>query len=429
MKRAFIFAGGGSKGAYEIGFCKAIKELGLRADIITGTSIGALIGCMLAQDELDKVIELWEQIDVDQVVRNGFSLDMNAEALISQRNRVLSFFKQFIHDKGADITPLKEMIERLSNQDKLMASPVDFGLVTVEYPSLNPLQITKSEMEAGRLKDYLIASASCYPAFPVYEIDGKQYVDGGYYDNLPVRLAKKMGADEFIIVDLNHKKVIHEEYLNRPNMRTIIPSRELGNFLDFDRQMLDWRIQLGYLDTMKAFGGYDGYVYTVTVRRNDALTVRFYNLIVDVEAEINAGMIRKKVKVFNPQPLTDVLRAHTRKPVLEIKDYDRAAMEICAQILNIDPDPIYELKELRKLILSEYEKQHSNTDEIIEGLQNKNLSALKNILNSLNSKQIMDILMVQIQKNDVYMMEPRSLFPLVTSEYIAALYVLNLLNK
>ena len=47
-----------------------------------------------------------------------------------------------------------------------------------------------------------------------------------------------------------------------------------------------------------------------------------------------------KRQVFNPQPLTDVLRNYTRKQALAIKDYDHAAMEICAQILDIDVTPV-----------------------------------------------------------------------------------------
>lgn len=426
MKRAFVLAGGGSKGAYEIGFYKAVHELGIQPDIVTGTSIGALIGCMIAQNDYKEAVRLWENMDISQVMNNGISVSMNIDSLVSQRNRMLSFFKQFIHDKGADITPLKEMIERLSDQERLLASPVDFGLVTVEFPSLNPVQITKHEMESGTLKDYLIASASCYPAFPAHVMDGKEYVDGGYYDNLPVRLAMKMGADELILVDLNHKKIIHEEYLNRPNIKYIIPSQDIGNFLDFDRESLDHRIRLGYLDTMKAFHKYDGFIYTYPVRRADALTLRFYNLILDVEAEINAGMIRKKVKVFNPQPLSDVLRSYTRKSFLNIKDYDRAAMEICAQILDIDPDPIYDIKELRALIRSEFLQQRSNTDEILEGMRNKNPATIKILLNSLNSKQILSLIVSQIMKSEVYLFEPRSLFPLIDKEYIAALYLANM---
>ncbi|WP_276768521.1 patatin-like phospholipase family protein [Dielma fastidiosa] len=426
MKRAFVLAGGGSKGAYEIGFYKAIQELGIQPDIVTGTSIGALIGCMIAQNDYEEAVRLWENMDITQVMNNGISVSMNIDSLVTQRNRVVPFFKQFIHDKGADITPLKEMIIRLSDQERLLASPIDFGLVTVEYPSLKPVQITKHEMAPDTLKDYLIASASCYPAFPAHVMDGKEYVDGGYYDNLPVRLAMKMGADELVLVDLNHKKIIHEEYLHRPNIKYIIPSQDLGNFLDFDRENLDRRIQLGYLDTMKAFNAYDGFVYTYIQRRTDAAAIRFYNLILDIEAKLNDGMIRKKVKVFNPQPLTDVLRNYTRKQALAIKDYDHAAMEICAQILDIDVTPIYEIKELRKLIRSEFLKQRSNTDEIVEGMRNKNLSTVKMLLNSLNSKQILSLIVSQIMKSETYLFEPRSFFPLIDKEYVAALYLANM---
>lgn len=407
-------------------FIKRFQELGIQPDIVTGTSIGALIGCMIAQNDYEEAVRLWENMDITQVMNNGISVSMNIDSLVTQRNRVVPFFKQFIHDKGADITPLKEMIIRLSDQERLLASPIDFGLVTVEYPSLKPVQITKHEMAPDTLKDYLIASASCYPAFPAHVMDGKEYVDGGYYDNLPVRLAMKMGADELVLVDLNHKKIIHEEYLHRPNIKYIIPSQDLGNFLDFDRENLDRRIQLGYLDTMKAFNAYDGFVYTYIQRRTDAAAIRFYNLILDIEAELNDGMIRKKVKVFNPQPLTDVLRNYTRKQALAIKDYDHAAMEICAQILDINVTPIYEIKELRKLIRSEFLKQRSNTDEIVEGMRNKNLSTVKMLLNSLNSKQILSLIVSQIMKSETYLFEPRSFFPLIDKEYVAALYLANM---
>lgn len=105
MKRAFVLAGGGSKGAYEIGFYKAIQELGIQPDIVTGTSIGALIGCMIAQNDYEEAVRLWENMDITQVMNNGISVSMNIDSLVTQRNRVVPFFKQFIHDKGADITP------------------------------------------------------------------------------------------------------------------------------------------------------------------------------------------------------------------------------------------------------------------------------------------------------------------------------------
>ena len=48
MKRAIVFAGGGTKGAYQTGFVKALRELKIEYDIVTGTGIGALNGCLLA---------------------------------------------------------------------------------------------------------------------------------------------------------------------------------------------------------------------------------------------------------------------------------------------------------------------------------------------------------------------------------------------
>ena len=53
MKRALVFGGGGSKGAYELGVWKALDELGLSFDIVTGTSIGAMIGAMYVQKQYD----------------------------------------------------------------------------------------------------------------------------------------------------------------------------------------------------------------------------------------------------------------------------------------------------------------------------------------------------------------------------------------
>ena len=51
--------------------------------------------------------------------------------------------------------------------------------------------------------DYLIASASCFPIFPIHTFKEQSFIDGGYFDNVPVDLALDMGADEVIIVDMN----------------------------------------------------------------------------------------------------------------------------------------------------------------------------------------------------------------------------------
>ena len=426
MKTAVVLAGGGSKGAYEIGFYQAFEELKLSVDIVTGTSIGSLIGCLMVQDDFKVAYDLWDNMDISQVMNNGISINGNIDTLVSQTNRFIPFFKGYITHKGADITPFKDMIARLCDEEKARKSPIDFGLVTVEYPSLQPVQITKSEMEEGMMKDYLLASASCFPAFPVHEFNEKGYIDGGYYDNLPLRLAKKMGADRFILVDLNYKNPIHMEYMNRPNITYIIPSFDIGSFLDFDKKDIDHRIRLGYLDTMRAFQKYHGFRYTFSGGKRKSSTSRtFYNMILYLEAEINAGSIRKKIKAFNPQPLSENLRDFARKPYLEIEDYENAALEICAQILEIDYLEIYSYSELRKLVLHEFTTYGEDSEEVLSTLTPANV--LK-IFSVMNSKQVMKILYYHLIKSN-FVLEPITIYTMLGNELIAALYLYIQLNK
>lgn len=152
--------------------------------------------------------------------------------MLNQSNLALSFFKHYIKEKGADITPLKNIMKSLLDEDKLRVSSIDFGLCTVRYPSLKPLFITKNEMEKGHVLDYLIASASCFPIFPIHTFLGQSYIDGGYYDNVPIDLAFSMGADEVIVVDMN-KDITHRHYLNRPHVIYTSPYLNLGGFMDF----------------------------------------------------------------------------------------------------------------------------------------------------------------------------------------------------
>ena len=68
MKYGLVLSGGGSKGAYESGCMKALQELGYHFDIVTGTSIGALNGLLVAQEDYQKLYELWGYF----IIRKGF---------------------------------------------------------------------------------------------------------------------------------------------------------------------------------------------------------------------------------------------------------------------------------------------------------------------------------------------------------------------
>ncbi|MFR4798878.1 MAG: patatin-like phospholipase family protein, partial [Lentihominibacter sp.] len=62
-KTALVLSGGGSRGAYEIGVWKALKTLGIQIDMVMGTSVGAINGAMIVQDDLNLAENLWLQLE------------------------------------------------------------------------------------------------------------------------------------------------------------------------------------------------------------------------------------------------------------------------------------------------------------------------------------------------------------------------------
>lgn len=251
MKCAIVLGGGGSKGAYQIGAWKALRELGIEYDIVTGTSIGACNGALMVQGDYDRAFELWQSIDIDKVVLNGLNLRTDLNYYMEHSDKLLGFLKTYTSNKGMDTTPLLNLLGHFINADRFFASSVDYGLVSVRFPSMQPVQKQKDSIPKIQLQDWIMASCSCFPAFPIYEIDGEGYIDGGYYDNLPISLAFRLGAQEVIAIALNPKP---HAYTNHPFVRCIQPKERLGGMLDFDAITIREQFELGYVDTLKSFG-------------------------------------------------------------------------------------------------------------------------------------------------------------------------------
>jgi NTE family protein len=361
MKRAIVLAGGGSKGAYEAGFMKALRELNIDYQIVTGTSIGALNGCLLAQQDQDAMEHLWQNLDVSQVFAGGFSphFSFDIDNMLNQSNLVVSFFKKFIKEKGADITPLKELIRGLLKEDKLLSSPIDFGLCTVYYPSLKPLLITKEEMEKEHIFDYLIASASCFPVFPIHTIKDQSFIDGGYYDNVPIDLAFDMGADEVIVIDMNSKEPTHKHYVQRPHVTYTMPYVDLGGFLDFSREALDRNMRLGYQTAMKYWGHYVGVKYTF-IEFETPLFHEFYKDILYLER-----YMRKTFRSDTGGNLVyKFMEAHKDLPLAE-NDYFYIAMDWLLEVVERDPTYVYQFDLVVKDLLKDFEKYTDSQYQMI----------------------------------------------------------------
>ena len=185
---AIALEGGGAKGAYEVGVWRALDEADVRFDAVAGTSVGALNGAMMVMGELEQALRLWENIRFSQV------FDADDEQLKKLYDHKLSevdfrtLFKdaiEAIHEGGLDIEPLRRLIAEWVDEEKIRSSPKKLFLVTYSLTDKRELDIDADELEEGKLRDMLLASAYV-PLFQRKKLDGKDYVDGSVHNIVPI---------------------------------------------------------------------------------------------------------------------------------------------------------------------------------------------------------------------------------------------------
>lgn len=372
MRRAIALCGGGTKGAYELGVWRALKELDIDYQIVTGTSIGSITGALMVTRDYDMACELWDTITLEDVMKDGVNLTTTIEGMYNQREQIRPFLKKYVKNKGADISPFIEFIDRMIDEDKVRQSDIDFGLVTVQVSSLKSMELTKEEIPNGKLKDFIMASSSIFPVFPMHKIDGETYLDGCYYDNLPIDLALKMGADEVIAVDL-HTNPSHPNYVNKPYVTYIKPSRSLGTMLNFERQILDDNIQLGYYDAMKVFGCMMGdkyQFYGEDYAEYEEIIRDFVSRVARTESYLTEGTFSRFVKPGDSKRLCGNIEDHIRKTenFYTREDYFTGAAEICGEIFSISTNKVWHLKEFIQEVLGKLEEEDAYPDiDVFDG--------------------------------------------------------------
>ena len=112
-----VLAGGGAKGAYQIGAWKALKEMGINFSAIVGTSIGSINGALIAADDYEKAREMWLNISIDKGLRINEELP-DPENLFSKKNWSV-LFKEFLKNGGFDASPAAEYIRTYVDEDKV----------------------------------------------------------------------------------------------------------------------------------------------------------------------------------------------------------------------------------------------------------------------------------------------------------------------
>lgn len=177
-KIGLALGSGSARGWSHIGVIRALADLGIKPDIVTGCSIGAIVGAAYAKDELDK-LEAWvRQLKWKEVVELMDVSFIGGGFL--KGDKLMSFFEGYTKD--INIEDLK----------------IPFGAVTTDLDSGREIWL-----QNGSLLDAVRASFALPGLFTPVEREGRWYVDGGLVNPVPVSLCRAMGAEVVIAVNLN----------------------------------------------------------------------------------------------------------------------------------------------------------------------------------------------------------------------------------
>ena len=266
MKKGLVLEGGGTKGAYQIGAYKALTDLGMKFTGIAGTSIGALNGAFIVQEDVDVMEDIWINYDYKSFMNideDTYERYKNIEMKAKNFHDVVDLMNKARKNQGIDISPLRKLLQEKINEDKIRNSNIDFGITTAYWDGkIFPKLLYTEDIPKGKLVDYLIASASL-PIFQLDKLDDKLYLDGMFSENIPINILAQRGYDDIVVIRLLDDfigKMMINKYQGL-NLKVIVPSQSLGGSLNKDKDHVQTNIKLGYLDTMKAYNRYDGVNY------------------------------------------------------------------------------------------------------------------------------------------------------------------------
>ncbi len=204
---ALVLEGGGALGLAHIGVIKILEEVGIPVDIVVGTSMGSIVGGLYATgynaENLQRIVE---EIDWQELFSENSSESSDPFRAKNDRSKYFASI-------GIDRSGLKGIGGLLSGKKILtymdclvsgIPSPVDFDTLPRRFRAVAADISTGEEvvLKYGSISDAMRASMSIVGVFAPFKIEDRYLMDGGIIKNLPVDVARSMGADIIIAVDL-----------------------------------------------------------------------------------------------------------------------------------------------------------------------------------------------------------------------------------
>lgn len=266
---AVALEGGGAKGGYEIGVWQALDEAGIKYNAVSGTSVGALNGGLMAMRDLPRAIDAWNNmklgkvIELDEEQEENLSRAFNGDIGLDDVQRLIPEALEIIKNRGLDVAPLRAWVREVVDAKAIKESDVELYIATVSITDRKALEVKVNDLPEDQICDMLLASAY-HPTFKLEKLGGKFYTDGGFVDTLPLHALVTNGYKDIIAVRI--PGIGHNRRFKMPddvNVTYIATNADLGGVLNFDAEQSRRDMAIGYLDAKRVLYGLYGKHYYI----------------------------------------------------------------------------------------------------------------------------------------------------------------------
>lgn len=266
---AIALEGGGAKGGYEIGVWQALDEAGIKYNAVSGTSVGALNGGLMAMRDLPRAIDAWNNmklgkvIELDEEQEENLSRAFNGDIGLDDVQRLIPEALEIIKNRGLDVAPLRAWVREVVDAKAIKESDVELYIATVSITDRKALEVKVNDLPEDQICDMLLASAY-HPTFKLEKLGGKFYTDGGFVDTLPLHALVTNGYKDIIAVRI--PGIGHNRRFKMPddvNVTYIATNADLGGVLNFDAEQSRRDMTIGYLDAKRVLYGLYGKHYYI----------------------------------------------------------------------------------------------------------------------------------------------------------------------